>query len=111
MAREYQVAIPEIHEFHYTVIADDESEAIEIAMAEYFKDPRLIKDCKCDDEMLEEPIVYSDIERDELIHLRQLVKETSTRRRVKPTLRFFVSVLPVQTAYTSYQLLRINRIY
>ena len=60
MTNEYQVVIPEIHEFHYTVSADDEDEAIEVAMAEYFKDPRLIKDCKCDDEMLEEPIVSLD---------------------------------------------------
>ena len=70
MAREYQIAIPVIHEFHYIVVASDDDEAIEVAMAEFAKDSRLIKDCRCDDEMLEEPIVYSDIERDELIHLR-----------------------------------------
>ena len=61
MSHEFTVVIPELHEFHYDVIADDESEAIEIAMEEYFKDPRLIKDCQCDDEALEEPIVLSDL--------------------------------------------------
>ena len=70
MAREYQIAIPVIHEFHYIVVASDDDEAIEVAMAEFAKDSRLIKDCRCDDETIDEPIIFSDIERDELIHLR-----------------------------------------
>ena len=49
MSREYQVAIPVIHEFHYTVIASDDDEAIEVALEEFSKDPRLIKNYRCDD--------------------------------------------------------------
>jgi len=60
MTREYQIAIPVIHEFHYTVIASDEDEAITVVMAEFAKDPRLIKNCRCDDETIDEPIVFLD---------------------------------------------------
>ena len=60
MTNEYQVVIPEVHEFHYTVIASDDDEAIEVALEEFSKDPRLIKDCRCDDETIDEPIIFSD---------------------------------------------------
>ena len=48
-----------------STLDDAEEKALQLA-----KDSRLIKDCRCDDETIDEPIIFSDIERDELIHLR-----------------------------------------
>jgi len=55
----FKVVIPHIHEWHYEVTAANENQAIEIAMRQFHADPRKDKECACDDEMVEEPIVFT----------------------------------------------------